>query len=106
MWYLLAKHPEVQIRLAAEFDQLPWEETPTMDSLVKYTYTRQVIDEALRLYPPLWLMTRKALNDDQLRVSSLYPQKYIKSGSHLTSFSAARTSGRCPIALIQIRIEP
>ena len=66
MWYLLAKHPEVQIRLAAEFDRLPWEESPTLDSLVKYTYTRQVIDEALRLYPPLWLMTRKALNDDQL----------------------------------------
>ena len=34
--------------------------------LPKYAYTRQVIDETLRLYPPLWLMTRKALNDDQL----------------------------------------
>ena len=37
-----------------------------MDSLPKFTYTRQVIDEALRLYPPLWLMSRKAINDDQL----------------------------------------
>lgn len=66
MWYLLARHPEVQIALAAEFDQFPWQDSPAMESLAKYTYTRQVIDEALRLYPPLWLMTRKALKDSQL----------------------------------------
>ena len=66
MWYLLSRHPESQTRLSAELDRLPWGEVPAMDMLPKYTYTRQVIDEALRLYPPLWLMTRKALNDDQL----------------------------------------
>ena len=32
----------------------------------KFTYTRKVIDEALRLYPPGWLMTRKAIRDDHL----------------------------------------
>jgi cytochrome P450 len=66
MWYLLATHPEAQSRLGIEFDQLPWEGNPTTDALPKYAYTRQVIDEALRLYPPLWLMTRKALNEDRL----------------------------------------
>jgi cytochrome P450 len=66
MWYLLSRHPESQIRLSDELDRLPWAEAPAMDALPKYAYTRQVIDEALRLYPPLWLMTRKALDDDQL----------------------------------------
>ena len=66
MWYLLATHPEAQTRLAIEFNQLPWEGNPRMDMLPKYSYTRQVIDEALRLYPPLWLMTRRALHDDRL----------------------------------------
>jgi len=66
VWYLLATHPEAQARLASELDRLPWEGSPTMDSLPKFTYTRQVIDEALRLYPPLWLMSRKAINDDHL----------------------------------------
>src|SRR5216683_1096341 len=66
MWYLLSRHPESQTRLSGEFHRLSWGEVPAMDTLPKYTYTRQVIDEALRLYPPLWLMTRKALNDDQL----------------------------------------
>ena len=66
MWYLLARHPESQNRLSSEFDRLPWEEVPAIDTLPKYNYTRQVIDEALRLYPPLWLMTRRAVSDDQL----------------------------------------
>jgi cytochrome P450 len=66
LWYLLSRHAEVQTKLSVELDRLPWGEVPAMDTLPKYTYTRQVIDEALRLYPPLWLMTRKALNDDQL----------------------------------------
>ena len=66
LWYLLSRCPESQAKLTDEFDRLPWAEVPTMDALPEYTYTRQVIDEALRLYPPLWLMTRKALNDDQL----------------------------------------
>lgn len=66
MWYLLASHPEAQTRLALEFDELPWDGNPTMDMFPNYAYTRQVIEEALRLYPPLWLMTRKALSDDML----------------------------------------
>jgi enediyne biosynthesis protein E7 len=66
MWYLLASHPEAQERLAAELDAAPWEGHPTIDMLPNYPYTRSVMDEALRLYPPLWLMTRKALNDDRL----------------------------------------
>ncbi|MBV9290175.1 MAG: cytochrome P450 [Hyphomicrobiales bacterium] len=67
MWYLLASHPEAQERLAVELDEAPWEGRPAMDMLPNYPFTRQVVDEALRLYPPLWLMTRKALNDDRLR---------------------------------------
>jgi cytochrome P450 len=66
LWYLLSRHPEAQNRLSAELDRLPWETIPTIESLPKYTYARKIIDEALRLYPPLWLMTRKAINDDYL----------------------------------------
>jgi cytochrome P450 len=66
MWYLLSRHPQVQAKLSDEFRRLPWEDVPSIDELAKYSYTQRVIEEALRLYPPLWLMTRKALNDDQL----------------------------------------
>ena len=66
IWYLLATHPESQERLAKLLASLPGDDSPAIDALLKYSYARQVIDEALRLYPPLWLMTRKALNDDRL----------------------------------------
>ena len=66
MWYLLSRHPEAQARLSDELNRSPWDGVPTMDALPKYTYTRRVIDEALRLYPPLWLMTRRALQNDWL----------------------------------------
>jgi cytochrome P450 len=65
MWFLLARHPQIYTRLAEEFARLPWGKSPSVAALPQYTYTRQVIDEALRLYPPLWLMTRRALNDDR-----------------------------------------
>jgi cytochrome P450 len=65
LWYLLSRHQDTRTKLSAELD-MPWAAVPTIDTLSKYTYTRQVIDEALRLYPPLWLMTRKAINDDYL----------------------------------------
>jgi len=66
IWFLLSRHPDVQTKLAAELDGTAWQGAPTMEELPKYPYTRRIIDEALRLYPPLWLMTRKALADDRL----------------------------------------
>jgi cytochrome P450 len=66
MWYLLATHTEAQTRLGAELDEAQWTGRPTIDMLSSYTYPLKVIDEALRLYPPLWLMSRKALEDDRL----------------------------------------
>jgi cytochrome P450 len=66
IWYLLSQYPGVQAKLLEELQRLPWDAVPTMEVLPNYIYTRQLIDEALRLYPPLWLMTRKALQDDYL----------------------------------------
>ncbi|HUB13466.1 MAG TPA: cytochrome P450 [Acetobacteraceae bacterium] len=66
IWYLLSRHPNVHTRLLRELQELPWGDAPTMEALPKYAYTRRLIDEALRLYPPLWLMTRKAVQDDFL----------------------------------------
>jgi len=65
-WYLLSQHPEVEKKLSSELNKLLGSEFPDLDDLPKFAYARQVIDEALRLYPAGWLMTRKALKDDQL----------------------------------------
>jgi cytochrome P450 len=65
-WYLLAQNPGAEEKLSKELNTLLSNEFPELCDLPKFTYTRHVIEEALRLYPAGWLMTRKALKDDQL----------------------------------------
>jgi cytochrome P450 len=65
-WYLLSQHPQVEQRLSRELGNLLAGDVPDLDDLPKFTYTRRVIDEALRLYPAVWLISRRALQDDRL----------------------------------------
>ena len=59
VWYLIAKHPEVESKLIAEAgEHLPGVSALNADSLAAMQYTQQVLEEALRLYPPVWLFTR------------------------------------------------
>jgi cytochrome P450 len=63
-WYLISQHPEVEQRLSEELNTLP-ASSEFMD-LPRFLYSRQIIDETMRLYPAGWVVTRKALGDDQL----------------------------------------
>jgi cytochrome P450 len=65
-WYLLSQNPDADAKLAQELFALSASERPNADDLKKANYTRQVIEEALRMYPPGWLMTRKTIKDDQI----------------------------------------
>ncbi len=67
-WYLLAQHPEVEAKLHAELDTAPAviEGAPSLAQAEQLTYTRQVVDEALRLYPPGWLLSRRTIEPDVL----------------------------------------
>jgi len=59
-WYLLAQHPDVDTTMQAELQTVLGGRLPTVDDLPHLAYTRMVFTEALRLYPPAWLMTRRA----------------------------------------------
>ena len=65
-WYLLSQHPEVEARLSAELDSVPVEDAPGLPKMEQLTYTRQVVDEVLRLYPPGWLLSRRTIAADEL----------------------------------------
>ena len=65
-WYLLSQHPGAQRRLEEEIDAALDGRPPEYTDLVNLPYTRMVIDEALRLYPPAWGFSRQALADDEL----------------------------------------
>lgn len=67
VWYLIAKHPDVEERLLQEARQvLPGVSAVSADSINSMQYTQQTLEEALRLYPPVWLFTRRAHDEDQL----------------------------------------
>ncbi len=64
--HLLASHPDVQRRLCREADGVLAGRTATWDDLVNLTYTREVVTETLRLYPPIWMVPRTATTDTEL----------------------------------------
>ena len=64
-WYLISQHPEVAAALQAEADRTPAGNLG-LDAAESLGYTHQVLQEALRLYPPGWLITRRTLEDDEL----------------------------------------
>jgi len=65
-WYLLAQHPEVEERLVAEWSEVLRGRTPTAEDLLRLPYTDAVILEAMRLYPPVYLIGREATRDLEL----------------------------------------
>lgn len=65
-WYLLSRHPVVGEKVVAEVEHVLGGRTPTVEDLANLTCTRQVFNESLRLYPPVWLFARVAQEDDVL----------------------------------------
>ncbi|PXX71326.1 cytochrome P450 [Nocardia tenerifensis] len=63
---LLSNHPEARERLVAEVDTVLGGRRPTPADLDELTWTSAVIEEAMRLYPPSWLIERQAAADDML----------------------------------------
>jgi cytochrome P450 len=65
-WYLLAKNPEVSAKLHAEVDTVLGGRAATYEDLPKLKYTAQVLEEAMRLYPPAYLVGRMAHEDTEI----------------------------------------
>lgn len=64
VWYLLATHPRAEERLHAELDAELGQRSPRVEDLARLVYLRKVIDETMRLYPPVPVMLRRAAEDD------------------------------------------
>jgi cytochrome P450 len=65
-WYLLSQHPAARQRLEHELDTVLAGRPPEYGDLANLPYTRMVVDESMRLYPPAWGFSRQALADDTL----------------------------------------
>lgn len=64
VWYLLSLHPWAEERLHAELDAVLGGRPPTVDDLRRLSFMRQLLDETMRLYPPVPVMLRTAAADD------------------------------------------
>jgi cytochrome P450 len=66
IWYLLDRHPEEQEVLREEVVRELAGETPSFANIHRLKRLRMVFMEALRLYPPVWMIDRRALGPDRL----------------------------------------
>jgi cytochrome P450 len=64
--YCLARRPELAQRLRDEVRAVLGDRAPGLEDLPRLAFTRAVLEEGLRLYPPAWVLERLALADDTL----------------------------------------
>jgi enediyne biosynthesis protein E7 len=65
-FYLIDRHPEVRERLHEEAVEVLGDRPPVYDDLHRLTYTSMVIQEVMRLYPPVWMLSRLAQAEDEV----------------------------------------
>jgi cytochrome P450 len=65
-WYCLSRFPEIAQRVRAEVAAVVGGRAPKLDDLPRLEYTTRVYREALRLYPPIWIMERRVLAADTI----------------------------------------
>lgn len=64
--YLLSQHPEVAAQVRDELSTVLDGRDATIADLPQLAITRSVIQEAMRLYPPIWVISRRVVHDDSL----------------------------------------
>jgi cytochrome P450 len=76
-WYLLSQNPDVEATLHAEVDRALQGRLPTMKDLASLSYVERVVTESMRLYPPAWIIGRRAIAEYQLGHYVAPPQSIL-----------------------------
>jgi cytochrome P450 len=74
---LLSKHPEVERRVREEARRVLGDRDPVLEDVKSLEYTKMVLEEALRLYPPAWVFERQAIAPDTLGGYAIEPGAII-----------------------------
>jgi cytochrome P450 len=62
-WYLLSGSPGLEAKLHEELDRVLGGRLPTFEDIPMLPYVENVVTESMRLYPPAWIIGRRALDD-------------------------------------------
>lgn len=65
-WYLLSQHPAVEAKLHAELAEMLEGRTPANEDVANLRYTRMVVEESMRLFPPAHTFGRQPIADDEI----------------------------------------
>lgn len=66
IFHLISQHPEVERLLMEEVCTVLGGRVPTFEDLPRLTYTKMVVMESMRLYPPIWIIERRVIRDDEV----------------------------------------
>jgi cytochrome P450 len=83
-WYLLARHPEAEARLHDELERVLGGRMPNSADLAELKWTRMVIEEAMRLYPPAYKILRTAVGEDRIGGVRVPPGAIIDINIYIT----------------------
>ena len=83
-WYLLAQHPEVIQRLQAEIDGYLEGRAPAFSDLDKLPYSRMILDETMRLYPPSAVLPRQANMADHIGAYAVPKDALVLMSQYVT----------------------
>lgn len=64
IFHLIATHPDVEAALVEEIDTVLGGRTPVFQDIPALRYTKRAIQEAMRLYPPIWIIERRVIRED------------------------------------------
>ena len=113
-WHLLSQHPEQERRLQEEADRVLAGRLPGAEDAPNLPYARMVVDESMRLYPPVWVSAREVVADDTIGGYHIPKGSLVAISQYVTHrhpafwaapdrfdperFSEARSAGRARFA--------
>ncbi len=120
--FALTKHPEIERHLVAELDRVLGDRRPRFEDLRELAYARMVFEEAMRRYPPGWVLPRQAESDDEIGGYRVRAKSFVLVCNFLTHmhpdfwddpdrfdpsrFSAEQVSGRSKYAFLPFGAGP
>jgi cytochrome P450 len=82
-WYLLSQHPEVEARFHRELEAIEGR-LPTPDDFTRLPYTRMILAESMRLYPPAWAVGRRAIADFEIGGYRVPARSMVLTSQYIT----------------------
>jgi len=83
-WWLISEHPEVEARIHEEVDRVLAGRMPSWDDLPQLQYTKQVLQESMRVRPPVPVYARVSVEEDEIAGYRIPPDTMVMISPYVT----------------------